>query len=115
MVGGPERPTQALLLHGESDLETDSTPVGEGLRLSGSLAALRQVYSRPSPRARLYFGYSGWGPGQLEAEIEAGAWLVAPADPALIFEAPSEEVWERALRGLGVDPSVLLAPGGSVN
>jgi len=115
MVGGPVRPTQALLLHGEQDLQADSTPVGEGLRLSGSLTALREVYNRPAPRARLYFGYSGWGPGQLEAEMEAGAWIVAPADPAFIFEAPSDEVWERVLRGLGIDPAVLLAPGGSVN
>ncbi len=115
MVGGPVRHNQALLLHGEEDLETDSTPVGGGMRLSGSLKALRLVFSRPAPRARLYFGYSGWGPGQLEAEIEAGAWIVAPLDYALIFEAPAGEVWERALRGLGIDPALLQAPGGSVN
>lgn len=115
MVGGPVRPTQALLLHAEEDLDAESMPVGDGLRLSGSVASLRRVYARPDPRARLYFGYSGWAPGQLEAEIEAGAWIVAPVDGSLIFDAPSEEVWERALRGLGIDPSVLLAPGGSVN
>jgi putative transcriptional regulator len=115
MIGGPVQPTQALLLHGEPDVESDCTQVGPDLRLSGSVSVLRQVYSRQSPRARLYFGYAGWGPGQLEAEIEAGAWLVAPVDPVLIFDTPSDDVWERALRGLGIDPSVLLAPDGSIN
>jgi len=115
MVGGPVRPTQALLLHGEEDVEAESAAVGAGLRLSGSLAALRQVFSRPAPRARLYLGYAGWGPGQLEAEIEAGAWILAPVDPVLVFNAPSDEVWDLALRSLGIDPAVLLAPDGSVN
>lgn len=115
MVGGPVRPNQALLLHGEEGLDEESTTIGDGLSLSGSVAALRQVFTRTMPRARLYFGYSGWGPGQLEAEIEAGAWIVAPVDPALIFDASSEEVWERALHGLGIDPAVLLGPAGSVN
>ena len=115
MVGGPVSPGQALLLHGEEDLQDDSTTVGEGLRLSGSMEALKKVYSRAAPRARLYFGYSGWGPGQLEAEIEAGAWILAPPHADLIFDLPPEQVWERALRGLGIDPAVLLAPRGSVN
>ncbi len=115
MIGGPVQPAQALLLHGEAGVEEDSTQVGSGLSLSGSVSVLRKVFSRPTPRARLYFGYAGWGQGQLEAEIEAGAWIAAPVDPALIFDEPSDKVWERALHGLGIDPAVLLAPDGSIN
>ncbi len=89
--------------------------MGSGLSLSGSVSVLRKVFSRPTPRARLYFGYAGWGPGQLEAEIEAGAWIAAPVDPAPIFDEPIYKVWERALHGLGIDPAVLLAPDGSIN
>ena len=58
-------------------------------------------------RARLLLGYAGWGPGQLDAELTASAWLTAPPDPALVFETPPGEMWERAIRGLGVDPMAL--------
>ncbi|MEE9219179.1 MAG: YqgE/AlgH family protein [Acidobacteriota bacterium] len=115
MLGGPVQPDQALLLHAEQDVDAESRQVGSGLRLSGSLRVLKQVFGRAAPRARVYFGYAGWGPGQLEAEIEAGAWILAPVDPSLIFDAPSDKVWDRALRDLGIDPSMLLAPGGSIN
>jgi putative transcriptional regulator len=115
MVGGPVRPMQALLLHSEDESDGASTQVCEGIRLSGSVETLKRVFSREAPRARLYFGYAGWGPGQLETELEAGAWLVAPVDPALVFDTDSEQVWERALRDIGVDPSSLAPPGSSVN
>src|SRR5207247_103701 len=58
-------------------------------------------------RARCLLGYAGWGPGQLDAELTASAWLTVPPDPALVFETPPGEMWERAIRGLGVDPMAL--------
>src|SRR5437667_289644 len=61
----------------------------------------------PRRRARLLLGYAGWGPGQLDAELTASAWLTAPPDPALVFETPPAEMWERAIRSLGVDPMAL--------
>ena len=63
-------------------------------------------------RARLLLGYAGWGPGQLDAELAASAWLTAPPEPRLVFDTPPGEMWERAIRGLGVDPMALaVAPG----
>src|SRR5207244_4318511 len=80
---------------------------------------LRLLRSHPAPRhaaapadtalrrARLLLGYAGWGPGQLDAELTASAWLTAPPEPSLVFETPPAEMWERAIRGLGVDPMAL--------
>jgi putative transcriptional regulator len=61
----------------------------------------------PPPNARFVIGYSGWGPGQLEAELEASAWLISDVDPDLIFRIPAERMWETAIRRLGADPAAL--------
>ena len=61
----------------------------------------------PPPLARLIVGYSGWGPGQLEAELAASAWLMSDVDRDLIFSTPSDRMWETAIRRLGADPASL--------
>ncbi len=55
--------------------------------LHGSIAALR-----------VFRGYSGWGPGQLEGEIEAGAWLVLDPEPDDLFTDEPDELWRTVLR-----------------
>jgi putative transcriptional regulator len=47
---------------------------------------------------RVYAGYAGWSPGQLEAEIDEGAWFVIPAEPADVFAAEPEQLWHAVLR-----------------
>ena len=42
---------------------------------------------------RIFIGYSGWAPGQLEAEIARGDWALKPADAAAIFDGKSEHTW----------------------
>ncbi len=48
--------------------------------------------------ARVFAGYAGWGAGQLEAEIDAGAWFVVDADERDIFDGDPEQLWSRVLR-----------------
>lgn len=50
---------------------------------------------------QFYMGYSGWGAGQLEEELLSGSWLLADANPQLIFETPREDLWRVALETLG--------------
>jgi putative transcriptional regulator len=61
---------------------------------------------------RLLLGYSGWGPGQLATEMARGAWLHTAADPRLVFETPPDEMWDAAMRSLGVDPGDLFVGRG---
>jgi putative transcriptional regulator len=55
----------------------------------------------------LVVGYSGWGPGQLERELTASAWLLSDVDADLVFDTAPECVWETAIRRLGADPAML--------
>ena len=69
--------------------------IADGLYLSTSPDLLRRLLEpTPPPHARLIVGYSGWGPGQLEAELEASAWLMSDVDRDLIFNTPAERMWE---------------------
>ena len=109
-VGGPVEPEQSWILVGdEPDDDRDrGMRITQGLYLSTSPQLLRRLLEpSPPPRARLMIGYSGWGPGQLEAELEASAWLISEVDRDLIFNTPPERMWEAAIRRLGADPAAL--------
>jgi putative transcriptional regulator len=110
-IGGPVEPQRSWILVGhdeDEDEERRGKRVAPGLYLSTSPELLHRVLG-PSPpaRTRLIVGYSGWGPGQLEAELEASAWLISDIDRDLIFSTPSDRMWEAAIRRLGADPATL--------
>jgi putative transcriptional regulator len=115
--GGPVEPQRGFLLLGEDPGAEDSRCIVEGFHITSSLEVLRTLLESDatevaSRRCRLLLGYAGWGPGQLDGEMAASAWLTAPADPDLVFSTPAPEMWERAIRNLGVDPMALqLGPG----
>jgi putative transcriptional regulator len=102
--GGPVEPGRVFILH-TADYRGEGTQViADGIALSGSPAVLRAIAAGKGPRrALLFLSYSGWAPGQLEREIEAGGWLVARADPALVFDDDHETKWDRALGRRGID------------
>lgn len=53
------------------------------------------------PEIRIYGGYSGWGPGQLERELEAGAWIVHKATREIVFHPDPEKSWADAMSRKG--------------
>lgn len=59
-------------------------------------------------------GYAGWGPGQLESEIEEGSWLAVDFEEQLLMETAPEDCWEAALDTVGLDPAsfVMMADSG---
>jgi putative transcriptional regulator len=110
-IGGPVEPQKSWILVAAApghEKETTGMPVAEGLYLSTSPELLRRLLEpNPPPRTRLIVGYAGWGPGQLEAEIQASAWLMSDVDCELIFSTPPEHMWEASIRRLGADPAAL--------
>jgi putative transcriptional regulator len=54
-------------------------------------------------RSLFILGYAGWGPGQLEQELAAGAWFVVEPDAALLFDSETATKWQRAYDRRGVD------------
>jgi putative transcriptional regulator len=113
-IGGPVDPQQTWVLMAEAQgPDEEQREVAPGVLLSVSHAlTLQLLQAPPSTRARVIVGYSGWGPGQLDKEIAASAWLVTEVDPALIFGVPAEQMWETAIRRLGTDPSKLQTSSG---
>src|SRR5918994_409569 len=99
-IGGPGEPPQAK---GPDEEQREVAP-GVVLSVSHELT-LQLLQAPPSSGARVLVGYSGWGPGQLDREIAASAWLVTEVDPNLIFGVAPELMWETAIRRLGTDPS----------
>jgi putative transcriptional regulator len=108
-IGGPVEPsTSWILVAGSSDDDVAGTRIADGLYLSTSPDLLRRLLEPdPPPHSRLILGYSGWGPGQLEAELQASAWLMTDVDRELIFDTPPERMWEASIRRLGADPAAL--------
>ena len=108
-IGGPVDPQQTWVLMSEaSGPHDEQRQVAPGVVLSVSHElTLQLLQAPPSARARVLIGSSGWGPGQLDREIAASAWLVTEVDPNLIFGVAPELMWETAIRRLGTDPSGL--------
>ena len=111
--GGPVQPqTGWVLFDGDAGSDDDSRSIDEEIRFAGSLEVLRDLASQPPEHLRVLLGYAGWGPGQLESELTQGAWLIAPFDPATLFEVEANAMWGHVVRGLGVEPAMLIAGKG---
>jgi putative transcriptional regulator len=116
LAGGPVEPGHGFVLSEPGDLpvEEDDLLLPAGLRVSGSTETLAACVAGERPvRFSLVLGYSGWHPGQLEAEIEDNSWLVAPVTTAIVFDVPYDDRWVAALNSIGVDPGTLVDFGSS--
>jgi len=95
-VGGPVDPAVAIGVV-RSDRPAEPTALlGVGMVDLGSDPAA----GTPGP-VRVFSGYAGWGPGQVEAELEEGAWLVLEAEPDDVFTQNPAELWSIVLRRQG--------------
>ncbi len=71
---------------------------------------LRILLRRPDANVRYISSYAGWGPGQLQQELEMGGWLSHDADPEILFGC-SDEIWEKAVQMCGSEILAEMAPG----
>jgi putative transcriptional regulator len=61
----------------------------------------------PTRKIKMFAGYAGWSPGQLESEMKRKAWLTHPATIELVFDSPPEQLWQEILRRKGWQYKIL--------
>jgi putative transcriptional regulator len=115
-LGGPVQTERGFVLHeavegaeGES-VYASTLSIPGGLEMTTSKDVLEAMSSGGGPRkVFVTLGYASWGQGQLESEITENSWLTVEADHSLIFDAPVDERYDRAMALLGLK-SWMLSP-----
>jgi putative transcriptional regulator len=115
--GGPVQTERGFVLHepqGDDAQAFNSTlQVPGGLEMTTSKDVLEALSHGQGPkRVLVTLGYSGWSAGQLEDEIGRNGWLTVDAQPAIIFDTPVAQRYDRALALLGIDPRMLSQEAG---
>ena len=105
--------SRGFVLHTADWKGEGSLMVDDNFALTASLDVLKAIAEGGGPtECVLALGYAGWGPGQLDAEIQGNTWLSAPPDATLLFDTANETKWQRALGKLGVNPMLLSGVAG---
>jgi putative transcriptional regulator len=118
-LGGPVEPMRGWIVHDHVDWDPNAHEILPGVSLTTSLDPIDKELGVGGDGSHFLFllGYAGWGAAQLEGEIAAGSWVAVPiaADdddagvpPEWLFDTPSDEMWDDALRSIGVDPGRLV-------
>lgn len=113
LAGGPVEGGRGFVLHTTDWSSEGSLKVTGDLALTASVDILKAIAGGGGPRQGLLaLGYAGWGPGQLEDEIQRNAWLNVTPDETLLFEGTPDEKWRQALAKLRIDPLLLSGTAG---
>jgi putative transcriptional regulator len=112
-IGGPCEAQGLLMLHAQREWVEESgdaakPEVAPGVFMGDAECLSRATHAEPgqSFRFRVFKGYAGWGPSQLEGELASGAWAVVPATADVLFDTGVEELWSNLLPPLIPQPSV---------
>jgi putative transcriptional regulator len=98
-IGGPVQPSAVIVLAEFEDAGDDALIAFDQIGVLTAEPA--ELLGAGVRRARAFAGHSGWGPGQLDAELERGDWILAPARPEDAFCAEAETLWSEVLSRLG--------------
>jgi putative transcriptional regulator len=95
--GGPVQEQRGFVLHTPDWTGEGTTVIDDRFALTEDPRVLQAIARGVGPRRALFcLGYAGWAPGQLDAELRAGAWGVAPADERLVFDEDPQTKWIEA-------------------
>jgi putative transcriptional regulator len=95
-VGGPVQPASIVVLAEFEDPAEAAFLVVGGIGLVSERTGLEHL-DTVTARRRIFAGYAGWGPGQLEAELEREDWIVEPAHPEDVFAEEPVDLWAQVL------------------
>jgi len=112
--GGPVEGGRGFVLHTRDYAGKPGTlDIDKAFGMTATKDILVDIAMGQGPKATLTaLGYAGWGPGQLESELQQNAWLTVDGDAAIVFDEDDGGKWARALKKLGIDPLMLSAAGG---
>lgn len=111
--GGPVETGRGFVLHSSDYVQDSTLVVSDAVALTATIDVLTAIAENDGPRSSLIaLGYAGWGPGQLDDEIQRNGWLTAEADEELLFHTDLGFKWPRAMAKLGVDVSKLSSEAG---
>lgn len=106
--GGPVEVGRGFILHSADYVHDSTLIVSETVALTATIDILAAIACGNGPQDFLVaLGYTGWGPEQLEDEIQSNSWLNIEADDELVFRTDLELKWPRAMAKLGVDITLL--------
>lgn len=111
--GGPVGADRGFVLHTDDfQCEGATMDVMDGVCMTATRDVLHAMASTAPPEQFVIaLGYSGWGPGQLEMELGANAWIIGAPDRAILFGDDHVDKWTRALELIGVESGRLQASG----
>jgi putative transcriptional regulator len=104
--GGPIEENSLHFIHRLGNLIEDSIEISNGIYWGGSIEQVNILFEKGLAKEtdfKFFIGYSGWGPNQLEIEIEQKAWWTMPSNPEIVFDSESDELWENQVKELGED------------
>ncbi|MEE8188786.1 MAG: YqgE/AlgH family protein [Kiloniellales bacterium] len=111
--GGPVESGRGFVLHSGEYTHDSTLQVADEVSLTATVDILQDIARGRGPeRSLLALGYAGWGPGQLDSEIQSNGWLNVTADSGLVFDNELDSKWERAIAKLGIDISLLSGEAG---
>ena len=114
LFGGPVEYKSGFLLHSkEYQIKNTTLKINEHFSLTNDTAAISDIYKGKGPVSSLFMlGYAGWSPGQLEKEIMEDSWLVAKADPELVFNNSFSDKYNLSLEVLGIENAFFSSSSG---
>jgi putative transcriptional regulator len=117
LAGGPVSNYAGFVMyeHPEDAPLAPGIEITKSISITPSLEVLQKAALNEMPgRFELLLGYAGWGPGQLDNEMNRGGWLHCDFESELLFNVPVEKRWEEIFARLGVSPLAFInVPGGA--
>lgn len=106
LFGGPVQPEAGFILHTDNSQWQSTLSVSDSLFLTSSKDILEAISHGSGPESYLFIlGYSGWSSGQIEQELEQNSWLHSPIKTDIIFNTPPEQISNKVIAHLGIDPA----------
>ena len=104
LTGGPVSPDRGFVLHSPQKGWSSSLALSDEIMITTSKDILMSLGSEEAPeKFMVTLGYAGWGPGQLEQELQDNSWLTIPADSDILFNTPIEQRWKKSAEKIGIN------------